>query len=196
MRWTRHPSGDVAIDEILDAAGRAFDEVGVAGATMVDVASAAGCSRATLYRYFPSRDALHLGFVHRRTLEIANQLAAARVGRSAASLADRILIGIAAVREDPVLSVFFEPENLAVPMAVSRNSDLLRQMAAGLIDQLASGPSDSSDLERRGEWLLRSIVSLLAMPAADAATERELVERFLVPSLLAPKMETAEIART
>ena len=74
-RWSRHASEDAAVDKLLDAAGRAFAEVGVGKATMVDVARAAGCSRATLYRYFPNQEALHLAYVHRATLRIARQLA-------------------------------------------------------------------------------------------------------------------------
>jgi TetR/AcrR family transcriptional regulator, mexCD-oprJ operon repressor len=42
---------------ILDAAAGVFSEEGV-GANLAAVAAAAGVSRATLYRYFPNRDAL------------------------------------------------------------------------------------------------------------------------------------------
>ena len=54
--WLRHRDVDVAVDKILDAAGRTFAEHGVEKATMIDVARAAECSRATLYRYFPNQD--------------------------------------------------------------------------------------------------------------------------------------------
>jgi AcrR family transcriptional regulator len=42
---------------ILDAAARVFSEEGT-GANLAAVASAAGVSRATLYRYYPNREAL------------------------------------------------------------------------------------------------------------------------------------------
>ncbi len=42
----------------------------------------------------------------------------------------------------------------------------------------------SPDGARRGGWLLRAIVSMLAMPA-DAATEADAISRFIVPALLA-----------
>ena len=152
---------------------------------MVDVARVAGCSRATLYRYFPNQDALHLAFVHRATLRIAAQLAADRDAGAPDSLADRILAGIAEVRADPLLAVWFEPENMAVPMAVSQSSELLQSMSVGLIDESDSGRLERIEVERRAEWLLRSIVSLLAMPGRDAETERAMVESFIVPVLLA-----------
>ena len=183
--WSRHGDEQVAIDDLLDAAGRAFAELGVARATMVDVARIAGCSRATLYRYFPNQDALHLAFVHRATLRIAAHLAAGRDAGAPDSFADRILGGIAEVRADPMLAVWFEPENLAVPMAVSQSSELLRAMSAGLIDQRGSVRLDRVDLERRAGWLLRSIVSLLAMPGGDVDAERTIVESFIVPVLIA-----------
>ena len=183
-RWARHADEQLAIDDLLDAAGRAFAAHGVARATMVDVARVAGCSRATLYRYFPNQGALHLAFVHRATLRIAARLAAERDAGTPDSLAERILSGIAEVRADPLLAVWFEPENLAIPLAVSQSSELLQSMAVGLIDQLGDG-LESIEVERRGEWLLRSIVSLLAMPGRDADAERALVESFIVPVLVA-----------
>jgi len=39
-------------DRILDAAGELFAARGVSAVEMTDIARAAGCSRATLYRYF------------------------------------------------------------------------------------------------------------------------------------------------
>ena len=69
--WRQRSGAKVTVDDLLDAAGLAFERFGVSQATMVDVARQAGCSRATLYRNFPNREALHLGFVHRATLRIA-----------------------------------------------------------------------------------------------------------------------------
>jgi TetR/AcrR family transcriptional regulator, mexJK operon transcriptional repressor len=43
---------------ILDGALRVFSEAGFSGATMDDVAAAAGLSKPTLYQYFTSKDAL------------------------------------------------------------------------------------------------------------------------------------------
>ena len=183
-RWPRHGDEQLATDELLDAAGRAFAELGVSRATMVDVAQAAGCSRATLYRYFPNQQSLHLAFVQRATLRIAAQLAADRDAGAADSLTDRILAGIAEVRADPLLAVWFEPQNMAVPMALSQSSDLLQSISAGLIDQDDAAPVDHLDVERRAGWLLRSIVSILAQPGADAEAERFMVEHFVVPVVM------------
>lgn len=183
--WRRHADAGNAVDEILDAAGRAFADFGVGKATMIDVARYADCSRATLYRYFPNQDALHHAFVHRATLRIASQLAVDRDDGSADALVDRILGGIAAVRADPLLSIWFEPENMAVPIRVSQSSELLRAMSVGALDDADPTPRAREELELRGEWLLRSIVSLLAMPGKDEAAERAMIESFVVPLLVA-----------
>ncbi len=180
-QWKRHADEDVAVNEILDAAGRTFAHVGVARATMIDVARAAGCSRATLYRYFPNQDSLHLAFVHRATLRIALRIAA----EPTLSLTDRIIAGIAAIRSDPLLAAWFKPENLAVPLRVSQNSELLQALSAAQVggdDQTEEGRRAT---ELRGAWLTRSIVSLLAMPASREEDERELIESFIVPAVLA-----------
>ncbi len=185
MSWARHPDEHLAIDELLDAAGRAFAELGVSRATMVDVCRYAGCSRATLYRYFDNRHALHLAFVNRAALTIAASLSPpgdpADAGRA---LADRILAGITAVRSDPLLAVWFEPHNMGVPLALSQDSEVLAALATGFIDGIDDLGLSRAQIELRGAWLLRSIVSLLAMPAADERAERALIESFLVPALI------------
>ncbi len=181
--WPRHTDRSVAVDEILEAAGRTFAEVGVGKATMVDVAAAAGCSRATLYRYFPNQESLHLAYVNRATLRIAQRLAEERNASGTGTLTDRILAGIAAVRADPLLAVWFEPENMAIPMALSQDSELLGAMSSGLVAQLGVADLSVEEAERRGAWLLRCIVSLLAMPACDESEERTVVESFIVPVL-------------
>ena len=187
-RWRRKQSHDVAVDELLDAAALAFHDVGVAKATMVDVCRYAGCSRATLYRYFRSQRELHLAFVQRATMRIAADMAAARTGVPAspeAELTERILGGIDAVRNDPLLLVWYEPDNVHVPLELTQDPDALSLMSAGLFTELAPGEIDHAERERRTEWLLRSIASLLVRPARDAATERALVADFVVPVVVA-----------
>ena len=150
---------------------------------MIDIARCAGCSRATLYRYFPNQDAVHLGFVHRATLRIASQLAD-QFGGDPSALVDRIQSGIAAVRADPQLAVWFEPENVSVPMRVAQSSELLHALTVGTVERGEPTPRAHEDVERRAEWLLRSIVSLLAVPGEDVEAERAMIESFLVPVLL------------
>ena len=184
--WRRRDDAQVAVDDLLDAAALAFERFGVAHATMTDVARTAGCSRATLYRYFPNRESLHLGFVHRATLRIAATMTTEPANSSPDAIVDLVLHGIAAVRDDPLLAVWFEPENVAIPIAVSQSSDLLRAMTTALAGDLDGDATSPADVELRGAWLLRCIVSFLAMPAESDEVERAMLKAFVVPLLIPP----------
>lgn len=186
VNWGRHDEADLAVGEILDAAGRAFADLGVAKATMADLCRYAGCARSTLYRYFESRAALHIAYVNRAALRIAARLAAATShrGSPAAVLTERILFGIRSVRDDPMLAIWFTPENMAIPIALSSDSEVLAALTAGFTDGLGITDRSDDEIRTQGQWLLRSIVSLLAMPADDSTQERTLVEHYIVPALL------------
>jgi AcrR family transcriptional regulator len=63
---------------ILEAAAHVFARRG-SGASMSAVASAAGIARATLYRYFPNREALQQELIRSAVAEAARRLKAARL---------------------------------------------------------------------------------------------------------------------
>ena len=65
--WLAERRTEVAADRILDAADELFTRQDAATVGMNEIAKAAGCSRATLYRYFENRDALYTAYVHRET---------------------------------------------------------------------------------------------------------------------------------
>jgi AcrR family transcriptional regulator len=66
---------------ILDAAAHVFSEQGTA-ANLADVAAAAGVSRATLYRYYPNREALLKALAAHALTELANRLNEAGLERA------------------------------------------------------------------------------------------------------------------
>ena len=70
---------------------------------MGDVARAAGCSRATLYRYFADRHELHVAYVHREARRVGGLVAAdvARVRDPEQRLATAVLSAVRRVRESP-----------------------------------------------------------------------------------------------
>ena len=63
---------------IVDAAARVLADRGEQ-ASMTDVAAAAGVARATVYRYFPTRDALLAEVARRAVDEAGERLAASRI---------------------------------------------------------------------------------------------------------------------
>jgi AcrR family transcriptional regulator len=67
------PRFDRTAAAILDAAAHVFSEQGTA-ANLADVAAAAGVSRATLYRYYPNREALLNALAAHALNELAGRL--------------------------------------------------------------------------------------------------------------------------
>jgi len=69
-------------EAILEGAARIFATHGEQ-ANMNDVAAAAGVARATVYRYFPNREALVLALAQATVSEVEHRLASARIGEVA-----------------------------------------------------------------------------------------------------------------
>ena len=179
--WLGSRRAEVAAERILDAAGELFAGHGVAGIGMNEIARAAGCSRATLYRYFENRDALHRAYVHREARAVHRALATSLVGISDPQT--RLLAGLTGalelVRENPALSSWFADTPLGAEMA--EQSQVIQTLTAGFLQSL----NDSDDLARRARWLIRVLTSLLISPGRDADDERAMLEDFVVP-MMAP----------
>lgn len=171
--WLADGHADLAEERLLDAAGRVFATRGVARAAMNEVAAEAGCSRATVYRYFPRRQDLYRAFVKRETVRVGAAVRAAAPEDAVAA----VLTSVAEVRSRPELSVWFTAADLDVLIDVITDEALLGEMA-----ELIAGESDIDDARRLDAvWLIRVVQSLLWMPGPDAEAERRLVERFVRP---------------
>lgn len=172
-----------AVERILDAVGALVAERGVRAVTMSDVAGAAGCSRATLYRYFPDRTELDRAYVQREALRVGAlvraEVADAVDGPMDESEDRAVVVGVLAalrhVRSTPALAAWFADAD------AGRTADL----AAGSEVVAALGRSLAPDPDAAA-WLVRSIVSLLTVPGRDAADEQRMVERFVVPVVGVP----------
>ncbi len=181
--WLREERTGLAAERILDAAGEVFAERGVGATEMSHIARAAGCSRATLYRYFENRHALHVAYMHRQTHHVMQDIAERlrHVTDPRELLVEAVQAALAAVRGNPVLASWFTGADSARTAELADASPVLHTLCAAFL-----GDPDDPGTRARARWLLRVIVSLLTTPGRDAADEREMVERFLVPVLLAP----------
>ncbi|WP_408897343.1 TetR/AcrR family transcriptional regulator [Nocardioides sp. R1-1] len=157
-----------AVERILDAAGALYAEHGVDAVAMREIATAAGCSRATLYRYFPDRPALQLAFVQREAIRVGGLVAA----DAPASVADAVLAALRHVRAAPALAAWFREPDAGRTAVVAQGSEVVAALGLGMVPDSESA-----------RWLVRVIVSLLTVPGGDEAEERRLVERFVVPVL-------------
>ncbi|MBZ5738118.1 TetR/AcrR family transcriptional regulator [Nocardioides mangrovi] len=145
---------------ILDAAAGLFAAHGVTAVGMGEIATAAGCSRATLYRYFPDRHALHLAFVQREARRIVALL-------PTDDPVEAVLAALREVRARPELLAWFGTADAGTTAALAQSDAVL-----GILGD-----------EQTARWLVRVIVSLLVVPGRDDAEERALIERFVLPSL-------------
>jgi AcrR family transcriptional regulator len=172
--WLAEDRSRLAAERILDAAGGLFAERGVGAVSMGDVARAAGCSRATLYRYFADRHELHVAYVHREARRVGGLVAAdaARVRDPDRRLVTAVLAAVRRVRESPALSAWFVGADAAATAELAQASPVIEALGRSVLaDALAA------------RWLVRVIVSLLIVPGRDAAEERAMVERFVLPVL-------------
>jgi AcrR family transcriptional regulator len=178
--WLGADRADLAAERIIDAAAELFAEHGVAAVGMAEIAKAAGCSRATLYRYFDNRHAVRLAFVHRETRRIVAQLD--ERFRDIVDPGERIVAAmlgaVEEVRANPLLIAWFRPADSGTAGRISQDSDVIESLAATIF-----GPADLTDPERSrlARWLTRVIVSLLSAPGRDAADERAMLEEFVAP---------------
>lgn len=189
----RESQADLAVARILDGAAKAFVELGVSRAGMAEIAAYAGCSRATLYRYFNNRHALHLGFVADRAARLVNGLRVelASVRDPARRLVEYTLRAVERVRSEPAMAAWFEPDVSGATARMSRGSEILDRFAGAFVAEI-QGPDGDAESNRLGaRFLVRIIVSLLSMPGESPAEERAMIERFVVPSILGSERNAA-----
>ena len=148
---------------ILEAAGEVFAERG-AQASLNDVAAAAEVSRGTLYRYFPSRQALLDELARVALQETGDRLSAAglervsieegvaRAVRALVTVGDRYVV-LAQEHVQP------DPEHFERRLAAPLRAHFERGQAAGEI---------RGDLT--ASWLTESLVGLVASALASAGS--------------------------
>jgi AcrR family transcriptional regulator len=179
--WLAARRSEVAADRILDAAEELYTQRDQDSIGMNEIARAAGCSRATLYRYFESREALRTAYVHRETRRLGRAIKERIDG--VADPRERLIASITAalrmVRESPALSSWFAVTRPPIGGEVAGRSDVITALAAAFVNSL--GPEEPAVVERRARWVVRVITSLLMYPGQDEAEERAMIEEFVVP---------------
>jgi AcrR family transcriptional regulator len=179
--WLASRRGEVAVDRILDAAEQLYTQRDQASIGMNEIARAAGCSRATLYRYFENREALRTAYVHRETRRL-NRAIAGEIG-GIEDPRERLIASMTAalrmVRESPALSSWFAVSRPPIGGEVAGHSDVITALAAAFVNSL--GQEDAAVVERRARWVVRVLTSLLMYPGRDDADERTMIEEFVVP---------------
>jgi AcrR family transcriptional regulator len=212
--WGREDDPQIAVERLLDAAGVVFASKGISATRMRDVAAAAGCSRGTLYRYFPDRDQLGRAYVDREAARVG-QIVLERIGgitNPPDLLVEAIVIAVDEVRHDPFLAAWFDPASAATAGHFALRGEVIAELIGSFLDTLFAGERTAQQL-RPGvdrdlaiEWVARVVLSLLTEPASHSmgpaaveaparlldrsdptARERALLHQLLVPALFAPR---------
>ena len=183
--WLAADRNEVAADRILDAAERLYTERDQASIGMNEIARAAGCSRATLYRYFDSREALRTAYIHRETHRLGHRILeqTGGIGDPQERLTTSILVTLRMVRDSPALSSWFAISRPPVAGELAGQSEVITALVVAFVNSL--GPQDPAVVERRARWMVRVLTSLLMYPGADEDDERAMIEEFVVP-IIAP----------
>jgi AcrR family transcriptional regulator len=182
--WLAGRRTEVAADRILDAAGELFARQEAATVGMHEIASAAGCSRATLYRYFENRDALYTAYVHRESYRLYREMT--EQINSVVDPRERLIEGMIAsmrnVRESPPLASWFATTERPIGAEMAEQSEVIRALTEAFVISLA--PDDPDVVARRARWLVRVMTSLFLFPGHDEADERAMLEEFVVPMVV------------
>ena len=188
--WLAARRTEVAADRILDAAGELFATKEAATVGMHEIASAAGCSRATLYRYFENREALYTAYVHRESYrlyrEMTDQIMSVLDPRE--RLIEGMLSSLRNVRESPALASWFATTQRPIGAAMAEQSQVIKALTEAFVISL--GPDEPNLVAHRARWLVRVMMSLLVFPGHDDADERRMLEEFVVPIVLPSRQAT------
>jgi AcrR family transcriptional regulator len=182
--WLAEDRAALAADRILDAAADLFTRRAAATVGMNDIAAAAGCSRATLYRYFDSRETLHTAYVRRESQRLSREMTAqlASITDPRARLIEGVLLAIRTVRDNPALASWFSGTARPIGGEMAGRSEVVTAVTEAFVTSL--GAEDDAAVRRRSQWLLRVLTSLLLFPGADEEDERTMLAEFVVPVLI------------
>jgi len=177
---------------LLDAALETASINGLAKLSVGDVARRADLSRQTLYRYFPSKDALVAELVVAETTTLMEQVITAAVPHEdpQQALEAALLAALLATREHPLLDRLLrtEPEAL-LPLLTTDTSPVMSQVRAVveviLAERTPDLAVDAVAMRRFADILTRLLVSY-AISAPDDPPEvvAHFVSMFLVHGAL------------
>jgi AcrR family transcriptional regulator len=191
-----------AIARILAAAGNAIDERG-ADFSIADVARTLGVTRQTVYRYFPSTDALLVAAAVHTASGFLDRLAAHLQGITdpTDAVAEAVATALEWLPKDKHLGLLIVPgrpnphtEGVTSDVALDFANSMVRRFD---VDWAALGFTDA-DLDELAEHLLRVIQSFVIDPGRPPRKGDELREymRRWVGSAIQPSTGAISSART
>jgi AcrR family transcriptional regulator len=191
-----------AIARILDAAGQAVDAQG-ADFSIADVARTLGVTRQTVYRYFPSTDALLVAAAVHAASGFQDRLAThlRDITDPADAVAEALATTLEWLPDDKHLGLLLRPGR-PNPHTESVTSDIAQDFARSMlrqfdVDWVGLGFTDS-ELDELAEHLLRIIQSFIIDPGRPPRQRDELRDylRRWVGAAIQPSEVTTSSAQT
>ena len=192
--WLNEERQELAVDRILEAAAGVFLRDGIRGARMGKIAEAAGCARATLYRYFPNKEALLQAYMA-RVAKGFGEVLDERL-RGLRSLGDRLVEAVAVsvelIQEREDVAPFFSEEGLGLTAQLTSNAAAMSEQLARKIesesrsDRIQGTLRDDVSAAEAAEWVTRAIFSFAVLPseARSSAALRKYLKKMLIPALI------------
>lgn len=182
---------DEAVARILAAAGKAIDERG-ADVGIADVARTLGVTRQTVYRYFPSTDALLVAAATHAASDFLERVAAHLEGLTdpVEATAEAIATALEWLPKDKIIGLLVVPgqanahiESVTSEVALQFANAMLRRFD---VDWAALGFTDA-ELDELAEHLLRIIQSFVldpGRPPRSGAEQRAYLRRWVGGAVL------------
>jgi AcrR family transcriptional regulator len=178
-------------ERIVAAALVCVARVGVGKTTLDDVAQAARCSRATVYRYFDSKESLLASVVATEAERLGAELTAAAAPEpdlSSALTASIVHFAHWFDTHDALQVVIAHEPELVLPCVTFDGCSRLLEHAGRMLAGALDGRLPPDDAERFCEWTARLVLSHLLSPSEhlvlrDPESVHAFVDEFLVPTL-------------
>jgi AcrR family transcriptional regulator len=176
---------------ILDAALTCIGRFGLTKTTVDDIAREAGCSRATLYRYYDGKPAIvRAAIAAERDRVVAAVIDAGRAAPSFAdAVVDVVVISARELRAHDALQFLLahEPEALLGHLAFGPGDRLLTAVGDAIAPSFDRWLSPAA-ATRAGDWLARVVRSYALMPHppvdfTDRAAARAFLLQLVIPGL-------------
>ena len=188
---TPAPSHANVEDRIINAAKACCERWGVAKVTVDDIASEAGVSQATLYRFFPDgKNVLFEALRRRETTDFFELLMAGL--HETQTLEDLVVAAVSlatrALRDDEHLRLMLasEPGEVVTDLTVAGLPRIVAVASTYLVPVFAPYLDDDHAAEL-AEWLSRLVISFFLAPSlfvdlGDDESARRFIRRFVLPA--------------
>jgi len=181
------------LDTVLDAAAACYLRFGVDKTTAVDIAKAAGISRATLYRRYGSHEAIFLAVLVRESEDMAADAEQhlATIDDPAERLVEGMVFAIGEISRRPVHATVFTTDSAGWAATQALRVSALHHLGEAGIRPLLAPAEDAGLITEQAiddlvDWMLRILISYAAIPGPADLTPADIrrqLEALFLPAV-------------